>query len=74
MSAALAPCSALASPSVWNGRCLSFDKPTVTSGSSEPPRVTIRSPSEVFVVDRLPKKYKFGQISSSELSSLSKTC
>ena len=56
MSAVLAPYNALASPSVWNGKCLSVDRPAAISESNDPPRVTIRIPSEVFVVERLPRK------------------
>lgn len=56
ISVEFAPWSALASPSVCKGRYFSFEKPAVTLGSKEPPSVTIRNDSEVFVVDRLPKK------------------
>ena len=56
MSAVLAPCRDLASPSVWNGRYLSLDRPAAMFGSSRPPRLTIRMPSDVLVVDRLPRK------------------
>lgn len=56
ISAVLAPWRDFASPSVWKGKYLSFERPTVIFGSSKPPRLTRRIPSEVLVVDRLPRK------------------
>ncbi len=42
-------------------------------GSRDPPRFTIRSPSDVLVVDRLARKYRFGQSSSSDFCNFSTT-
>ena len=74
MSATLAPRSAWTSPSVWKGRYLSLDIPAAIPGSSKPPILTRRRPSEVFVIDLLPKKYRLWHTSSSELSNLSTIC
>lgn len=56
MSAELAPRSALVSSSVWKGRYFSLDRPAVILGSRDPPRFTMRIPSDVFVVDLFPRK------------------
>ena len=71
ISAELAPRSALTSSSVWRGRyfdsdlSLGFNKSAV---SRVPPKATMRSPSEVLVIDLLPRKYRFGHTSSLDAS------
>lgn len=65
MSAELAPRRDLASSAVWKGRCCSCDLPAMSLVSSWPPSATTRRPSEVLVTLRLPRKWRFGQMSSS---------
>lgn len=55
ISAEFAPCKALASLIVWNGRYCSLEVPPTMLSSSCPPSVTILMPSEVLVVLRFPR-------------------
>lgn len=55
MSAVFAPFKDFASSRVWNGRYCSFETPPIMDESRAPPRATMRTPSEVFVVERLPR-------------------
>lgn len=55
ISAVFAPLRTFASSRVWKGRYCSFETPPIMEESRAPPRATMRTPSEVFMVERLPR-------------------